>query len=280
TALFWGGNAVAGKLAVGHIAPFQLVLMRWVFVALGMWVLFGHEVRQHWPAIRARLGWLVLVSAMGFTIFNALFYVAALSTTAVNIGILQGAMPVLVLVGAYVTYGTPVGPIQALGVVITLAGVVLIAGRGDPATLLALAINPGDGVMLIAALAYSFYTVMLRKRPEIPGRVFFTAASVVAMLASVPLAVGEALVTAPPWPTWQGWLVTLYVAIFPSCLSQLFFLRGVDLIGPGRAGVYINLVPIFAAGLAVAILGERFQWFHGAALALVLVGIFLAQRRA
>jgi drug/metabolite transporter (DMT)-like permease len=75
----------------------------------------------------------------------------------------------------------------------------------------------------------------------------------------------------------QGWMVMLYVAIFPSCLAQLFFLRGVDLIGPGRAGVFINLVPVFAAVLGVGLLGEPFGWYHAVALALVIGGIWLAQ---
>jgi drug/metabolite transporter (DMT)-like permease len=79
-------------------------------------------------------------------------------------------------------------------------------------------------------------------------------------------------------PTWQGWLVTLYVAIFPSCLAQLLFLRGVDLIGPGRAGVFVNLVPVFSAILAVVLIAEPFALFHAIALALVIGGIWLAER--
>jgi drug/metabolite transporter (DMT)-like permease len=81
-------------------------------------------------------------------------------------------------------------------------------------------------------------------------------------------------------PTLQGWLVTLFVAVGPSCLAKLFYLRGVDLIGPGRAGVFVNLVPVFAAILAVALLGEPFAVYHAIALALVIGGIWLAQRAA
>jgi drug/metabolite transporter (DMT)-like permease len=79
------------------------------------------------------------------------------------------------------------------------------------------------------------------------------------------------------WPTPKGWLITLYIAVFPSFLSQLFFMRGVDLIGPGRAGIFVNLVPVFSAILAVLILGEAFQAYHALALALVLGGIVLAE---
>ncbi|MEM8792751.1 MAG: DMT family transporter [Pseudomonadota bacterium] len=278
TALFWGGNAVASRLAVGEIQPFQLVLLRWLLVAAAMWLLFGREVRDHWPKLRPRLGWLVMIATTGFTVFNALFYLAGYSTTAINIGILQGAMPVMVLIGAFIAYRTKVTPLQIVGVAVTLTGVVVIAGKGDPLLLLSLGINPGDGIMLIAGACYSFYTVMLRNRPAIPGRAFFTVMSVVALATSVPFAVGEALLTDAYLPTFTGWLITLYVAIFPSCLSQLFFLRGVDLIGPGRAGLYINLVPVFAPILAILVLGEIFAWYHAAALVLVLGGIALAER--
>ncbi len=278
TTLFWAGNTVAGQLAAGHIAPFQLVLARWVLVAGALWWLFGHEVRAHWAAARPRLGAVALMAVMGFTAFNGLFYLASLRTTAVNIGILQGAIPVAVLLMAYVAYGTRIRLVQALGVALTVAGVVLVATAGRPLALVETGVGAGDALMLLACLFYAFYTTALVKRPDIPGRAFFTLMSVIAALTSLPFWAAEALLAAPPWPSLQGWAVTLYVAIFPSCLAQLFFLRGVDLIGPGRAGVYVNLVPVFAALLAVGLLGQRFAGHHALALGLVLGGIWLAQR--
>lgn len=281
TALFWAGNAIAGQLAVGHVRPFQLVFLRWILVAGALWMLYGAQVRAHWPAIRPRLPALALLSFTGFTAFNILFYIASESTTAVNIGILQGAMPGLVLVGTVLAYRTRVSAVQIAGVALTMAGVVLIASRGDPAALAAQAVNRGDALMLLACILYAAYAVALRKRPAMPGAPFFTLLAVFAALTSLPPALAEALLAEGySAPTTRGWLVTLYVAIFPSCLSQIFFLRGVDAIGPGRAGVYINLVPVFAAFLAIVLLGERFAWYHGTALALVLAGVWLAQRPA
>jgi drug/metabolite transporter (DMT)-like permease len=82
------------------------------------------------------------------------------------------------------------------------------------------------------------------------------------------------------WPSLDGWAVVAYVTVFPSVMAQLFFINGVGLIGPARAGVFINLVPVFAAILAVAILGEALRWYHVGGLAFVLSGIWLAERRA
>ena len=107
TALCWGANAIFGRLAVGEISPMALVSLRWLG-ALGLLVVFAHaQVRRDWPAIRERLPFVAAMGAIGFTVFNALFYVAAHWTTAVNIGIIQGSVPVFVLIGALAAYRTP-----------------------------------------------------------------------------------------------------------------------------------------------------------------------------
>jgi drug/metabolite transporter (DMT)-like permease len=277
-ALMWASNAIIGQLAVGEITPFALVLARWVMVAAAMGALFGREVAAHWPAIRARLGAVALMAAAGFTGFNTLFYIASVHTSGVNIGILQGAMPVAVLIGAYAVYGDRVTGLQALGVGVTLAGVLTVASRGDLGVLLELAFNRGDLIMLSAAMFYSAYTVALRARPDVPGTALFTVFAVVAAVCSLPLAAWEAMQPGYVWPTAEGWGLSVLVAVFPSCIAQLWFLKGVDLIGPGRAGVYINLVPVFAAVMAILLLGEVFAPYHAVALVLVAGGIWLAQR--
>jgi len=278
TTLSFGGNVVAGQLAAGEIAPFQLVLARWVLVAGVLWLLFGRELMAHWGTIRPFLPRALVMATLGFTGFNGLFYLASLWTSGVNIGILQGSIPVFVMLMAWGAYGTRVGPVQAAGVALTLAGVVLVATAADPMRLIAAGVNPGDGLMLLACVFYAFYTTALQRRPQIPGRAFFTLMAVIAAATTLPFALIEAAVAAPGWPSIEGWLITLYVAIFPSCIAQLCFLRGVDLIGPGRAGVYVNLVPIFGALLSVALLGQVAAPFHAVALALVLGGIWIAQR--
>ena len=236
------------------------------------------DLRAHWGEVRPQLGRIVVVAFLGLTAFNALFYVAAHTTTAVNIGILQGSVPVIVLAGAFLTYGTRATPVQIAGVLITAAGVVVVATRGQPLSILDIELNHGDLLMLAACALYAVYTVALRDRPRMPGAAFFTLLALISAVTSLPLAAAEAAVSGWSFPTLQGWLVTLYVAIFPSTLAQLFFVRAVDLIGPGRTGVFVNLVPIFAAILAVVLIGEPFAAFHAVALALVLGGIWLAQR--
>ena len=278
TAIFWAGNALASRLAVGHISPFLLVFLRWVMVLAVLWPLYGRQVRAHWGDIRPRLGSITLMGILGFTGFNALFYTAGYYTSAINIGILQGSIPVVVFAGAFFMYRTRATLVQIIGVLITTVGVVVVATQGTPLSILEIGLNRGDLAMLAACVFYAFYTLALRNRPEMPGIVFFTLLALISALTSVPLLILEAVTIGLQMPTMQGWLVTLFVAIFPSCLAQLFFLRGVDMIGPGRAGVFVNLVPVFAAILAVLLLNEPFATFHAVALVFVIGGIWLAQR--
>ena len=280
TAIFWAGNALASRLAVGHISPFLLVFLRWVMVLAVLWPLYGGQVREHWGEIRPRLARITLMAFLGFTGFNALFYTAGYYTTAINIGILQGSIPVVVLAGAFLMYGTRATLVQIVGVLITLVGVVVVATQGAPLHILDIGPNRGDLIMLAACGFYAFYTLALRERPNMPGIAFFTLLALISAITSVPLLIAEWAMYGLTMPTLQGWLVTLFVAIFPSCLAQLFFLRGVDLIGPGRAGVFVNLVPVFAAILAVVLINEPFAAYHAVALVLVIGGIWLAQRGA
>jgi len=278
TTLGWAGNAVASRLAVGEISPMALTTLRWGIVCLLLAMLTRREVAAAWPALRPRWRYVLALAATGFTAFNALMYLAAHSTGAVNLTILQGAIPVFVLIGALAVFGTRIRALQAMGAALTLAGVALVAGRGDLTALLQLDFAIGDVLMLIACAAYAGYTLALRNRPAIPAFAFFAVLAGAALLVSIPLLLTEVVTGAVIWPTVTGWWILLYVALFPSLLSQIFFMRGVELIGPGRAGLFVNLVPIFGALLAVLLLGEPFRAYHALALALVLGGIWLAER--
>ena len=279
TMLMWGGNAVAGRLAVGEVSPMALTFLRWVVPVAILGLALRRPLLAHRHVLVGRWPSAVLMGTLGFTVFNALFYLAAHHTTAVNITILQGSMPVFVLVGALLFYGTRIRGWQIAGMAVTLLGALLVATRADLATLTSFSFNIGDLWMLGACCLYAGFTVALRKKPAIPGLVFFAALAGVALLTSFPLMAYEISSGTVIWPTLRGWLIILYVGLFPSFVSQILFMRGVELMGPGRAGLFVNLVPIFGALLAVLILGEPFAPYHAVGLALVLGGIWLAERK-
>lgn len=251
--------------------------LRWAMVSFLLIGIKPHRLIEAWPELRRNGRKIVLMAVSGFTAFNALFYVAAHHTTAVNIAILQGSIPVFVVLGTVVLQGARIGALQALGITATLLGVVVVTTRGEPGTLAALDLNFGDALMLIACLLYSGYTLALRNRPDLPNLVFFTALAFIAFVSSLPLLAYEWLSGMVLWPTPEGWALLLFIALFPSFLAQLAFMRGVQLIGPGRAGLFANLAPVFGALLAVGLLREPFGVFHLVALLLVIGGILVAE---
>jgi drug/metabolite transporter (DMT)-like permease len=278
TTLCWGANAVFGRLAVGEISPMLLVSLRWLGAVLLLMVFANRYVRRDWPVLRPHLPLLAAMGALGFTSFNALFYVAAHSTSAVNLGIIQGSIPMFVLIGAFLAYRSAVTRLQLAGVVLTMIGVITVGSGGSLERLATLTVNHGDVLMIIACSLYAGYAVGLRRRPQVSSLGLFTVLSGSAFLFSLPLMAVEVALGQFQWPTTTGWIVAGLVTLLPSFFAQIFFIQGVALIGPGRAGVFINLVPVFASILAVAILSEPFERYHALALGLVLAGIWLSER--
>ncbi len=277
TTLCWGLNAIISRLAVGEISPMQLVTFRWLGVLLILLVIARHQMVRDWPVLRRHLPYLAVMGCFGFTFFNALFYVAGHHTGAINIGILQGSIPIFVLLGSLLVLRHPVSAVQGIGVVLTLLGVVTVASHGNPAELASLSVNRGDLIMLIACFSYAVYSIGLVRRPQVSALGLFAVMAAVAWLVSLPLIAVETWQQGWIMPTPTGWLLVLLVTLLPSLIAQIFFIHGVALIGPGRAGVFVNLVPVFASIMAVIFLREVFQIYHALALVLVLGGIGLSE---
>jgi drug/metabolite transporter (DMT)-like permease len=277
TTLCWGLNAIISRLAVGEISPMQLVMFRWLGVLSLLLIFARRHVITDWPVLRRHLPFLALMGSCGFTLFNALFYTAGHHTSAINIGILQGSIPIFVLLGSLALLRHPIGAIQACGVAVTLCGVVIVASHGNLSELAALQVNRGDLFMLIACFFYAAYSIGLSRRPNVSALGLFAVMAATAWVVSLPLVAFETYQQGwlPPTPT--GWLLALLVTLLPSLIAQIFYIQGVALIGPGRAGVFVNLVPVFASIMAVIFLDESFETYHALALGLVLGGIWLSE---
>ena len=280
TTLIWAGHSIVGRLAVGQIGPMTLTCMRWGVALLPILATARPSLRRDWPVLRKHWLYLAAMGALGYTAFNALFYLAAHRTSALNLSIIQGAIPALVLFGARLFLGLRFTALQAFGAALTMIGVAAIAAQGEFARLLALAFNSGDVMMVVAVVLYAGYTIALRERPPVFGLSLLAGMAVAAFITSVPLMIWEISAGGFIWPTPRGLLTLAYVALGPAFASQLFYMRGVELIGPGRAGVFVNLVPVFGAIMAVVLLGEPFALYHVVALALVVGGIAIAQKGA
>ncbi|MCY0148199.1 DMT family transporter [Hoeflea sp. G2-23] len=277
TALTWGGNAVAGKLAVGHISPMLLTSFRWG-IALTIVLTFAlPQVRRDMRVIRAHLPLLASYGIFGFAFFNVLMYTALTHTTAINVAIEQAGMPMLIFLANFFLFRIKVSFGQFAGFMLTLAGVVITASSGSLERLIGLELNRGDAMMLVAVMLYGSYTVALRYKPAIHWQSLITVMAAAAFLTSLPFAAWEATQDTFIWPDTRGFMLAVYTAVFPSLISQVLFVRGNEIIGSNRAGIFINLVPIFGTLLSVLILGEVLHVYHVIALTLVLGGIWLAE---
>ncbi|WEX76928.1 DMT family transporter [Sinorhizobium numidicum] len=278
TALFWGGNSVAGKMAVGHVSPMMLTSLRWLIALAVILALMTPQIRRDWDKIR--LHWLQLLAygAVGFTLFNAFLYSAVKYTSAINAVIMQAGIPMLIFLFNFALFRTKASIAQVIGFTVTLIGVLTTAAHGDLASLLQLRLNFGDALMILACIVYAAYTVALRWKPAMHWQSFIAAPACGALLSAIPLLIwefgkGNAIV-----PDATGWAIVVYAAIFPSLMSQVLYVRGVDMIGANRAGLFINAIPVFGTLLSVLLVGEAFRPFHLVALLLVLGGIAIAER--
>ncbi len=273
----WGLNAIFGRLAVGEISPMQLTMFRWAGVVTLLLLFARAGLLRDWPLLRRHLVFLGLMGSLGFTAFNALFYLAGHHTTAINIGILQGSIPIFVLLGSLLVLRTGITALQGVGVIATLFGVMLVASSGQLSDLADLEINRGDAYMLIACFFYAAYSVGLSRRPNVGALSLFAVMAMSAWITSLPLLAIETWQQGWHPPTLTGWAIAAAVTLLPSFVAQVFFIQGVTLIGPGRAGVFVNLVPVFASIMAVVFLQEAFRVYHAISLALVLGGITLSE---
>ncbi|RVJ45070.1 DMT family transporter [Sinorhizobium medicae] len=278
TALFWGGNSVAGKMAVGHVSPMMLTTLRWLIALAVILVLMTPQIRRDWQKIRQHWLQLLAYGAIGFTMFNAFLYSAVQYTSAINAVILQAGIPMLIFIFNFALFKMKASFAQVIGFTVTLIGMLITAAHGDLASLVRLSFNFGDALMILACIVYAAYTVALRWKPAMHWQSFIAAPAFGALLSAIPLLVWEIGKDAAIMPDATGWAIVLYAAIFPSLMSQVLYVRGVEMIGANRAGLFINAIPVFGTLLSVLLVEEIFRPFHLVALALVLGGIAVAER--
>lgn len=262
---------------MGHISPFLLTSLRWL-IALSILIPFAAKhVKSDWLVIKSKVIFLFSLGSIGFTLFNNMMYFALTSTSAINVAIIQSSLPFFVFVLNAILFTVKVNKFQLIGFPITIIGVVIITFKGSLSSLMALELNVGDALMVLAITAYGIYTVFLKNKPNIHWLSTMTVLASAALVSSIPFAIIEGISGNLETPNITGLSVVLYTAVFPSLLAQVFWIRSVELIGSNATSVFINLVPLLGSSLAVILLGEEVQMFHGLGFLLILSGIYIGQ---
>lgn len=275
--LFWAGNWVIGRALRDAMEPFTLNFVRWALATLILAPFALPKLRAQLPVIRRHWGILLLLALTGVSLFHAMVYLGLRSTTTVNAILLNSSLPLFILACAWILERERSTPRQLGGMLLSLAGIVVILSRGELASLARLEVHAGDLWILLAMPVWGVYSVLLKRRPPELGGVSFLF--VIAALGTL-LLVPAAVLAPPRWPGTEAALGVLYIAVFASIIAFICWNRGVAIVGANAAGFTLHLLPLFGTALAILFLGETFQVFHAVGFATILAGVVVATRAA
>jgi drug/metabolite transporter (DMT)-like permease len=277
--LFWGGNWVIGRALRDAMEPVTLNFWRWTVAALILapFALPGLAAKR--SAIRRGAGLLALLALTGVALFQTLVYAGLKTTTTVNAVLLNSSAPLFMLLCSWAIERERATRRQIAGMLISLAGILIILSRGDPNSLLGLEFHAGDGWILLAMPVWGIYSVLLKRRPaELDGVAFLFLISAAGVILLAPAFALQATRAPLRWPTAGEAAAVLYIGAAASVAAFICWNRGVAVVGANAAGFTLHLLPGIGTILAMVFLGEAFHAFHAAGLATILFGVIVATR--
>ncbi|MBK5206969.1 MAG: DMT family transporter [Polaromonas sp.] len=282
--LLWAGNAVVGRLVTGLIPPMTLNFLRWV-LAFMILLPLAHRVLKRGSALWPNWKRFALLGLLGVGCYNALQYLALKTSTPLNVTLVASSVPVWMLAVGGLCFGQRISRQQIAGALLSIAGVLVVLSRGQWALLAEVRLVPGDVYVLLATLAWAFYSWLLAQPREPPEIRRDWAAF---LMAQIVFGLGwSGLFAASEWAltdahiSW-GWPLAaalLYIAVGPAVIAYRCWGMGVQRVGPAIAGFFSNLTPLFAALLSAAFLGELPHLYHALAFLLIVGGIVVSARR-
>ncbi len=274
----WSGNHVLGRAAAGHVPPFAISLFRWGIPALLLWPFARAHVRVDWPQIRSHWRTLTFLAVTGGAMFGVIQYIGLQYTSALNVSLLNSLGPVAISAVGGALFGDRLTGRQMVGIGVSLLGVLVIVTQADVGRIAQLKFNWGDLIILANMALFALYSCCLRWRPKLHWLTFMYMLAAISTLATFPFFLAEQLSGLTLNLDLFTLAVLAYVAVFPSIVAYACWTRGVEDLGPVRAGVTLHLIPPISAILAYFTLGEPLHAFHIAGFALILSGVWLASR--
>ena len=275
--LLWPGNWITGRALRDAFDPVSLNFWRWTVAALVLAPFALPEIARKRALIGRHAGILLLLAFTGVALFQSLVYLGLRTTTAINAVLLNSSAPLFMLLCSWFLERERSSPRQVAGILISLAGILVILSRGDPGILLQLEFHAGDAWILVAMPVWGTYSVLLKRRPLELGAVtflFVIAAAGVLMLAPFYALLAARSVLA--WPTPVEVAGVLYIGLAASVIAFICWNRGVAIVGANTAGFTLHLLPAFGTVLAILFLGEAFGVYHAVGIATILAGVMLA----
>ena len=274
--LIWAANTVVSKAAAGVVDPAAISFYRWVIAALALTPFCLPPLWRRRAEIRPLLGKLLVLSLLGMVLYQCLAYYAAHSTSATNMGVIGSLVPLLTLLNGALFFGQRPGRQALLGMSLSLFGVLWLLGQGNPLALLHSGINPGDGMMLLGAASYALYGLLIR-RWQLPFGPWLNlyVQILLAVLLLIPVALNADSLAVPA----EGWGLVLFAGIASSLFAAYCWMRGLATLGAERTSVFMNLMPLCTALIAVITIGEPIHGYHLLGGGLILTGVMISQFR-
>jgi len=279
--LFWSGNFIVGKAAsFFEIPPFSLNFYRWTFAWLILAPFTLKEIIQKKEHILENIKIILVLGITSITIFNSIVYYSLNFTQVISGVLMISTIPVMIIFFSWIFKIEKTNTYQILGVIFSLLGVTTIVTKGDIDILINLNFNKGDLWMVVAMFSWAIYSALLRKK-----KFDLSQASLLEVIISAGLilllpayliekALGYELNVNLPF------ILTLsYVVLFPGLASFICWIKGISIIGPNRAGIFLHLMPIFSTVLAILIFKEQFMNYHLFGAIFIISGIFLSSKK-
>ena len=281
TTLFWSGNFIVGKAAsIYEIPPFSLNFFRWLFAGLILMPFTIKEIINKKKYILSNLGFFIILGFTSITIFNSIVYYSLYYTQVISGVLMISTIPVWIIFISSILNIEKTNLFQIIGVILSLTGVLFIITKADIDLIQNLDFNKGDLTMVIAMFSWAIYSALLKKKKyEISQITLLQVVIICGLVFLIPIYfiemnMGYFIKLGKPF-----YLTLTYVVIFPGIAAFFFWIKGISIIGANRAGVFLHLMPIFGAIMAMIIFDEKFMFYHFLGAIFIILGITLSNKK-
>ncbi len=281
--LIWSGNFIVARGLSESVPPVSLAFWRWIVAVLVFLPFALKPTLREWPFIRKNLTYLCVTAFLGVTVFNTLIYIAGHSTTAINLSLIAITFPMFVIIFARVFLGEALNLNKILGIILVVLGVLLLVSKGQLANLSELVLARGDLWMLIAAISFAAYSILVKSKPvELSGWTFQFSTFIIGLLFLLPFYLWEA--NRSDFSIWQvniqALSAILYVGVMASLIAYIIWGKAIEILGPSQCSLVYYTLPVFSGLAAYLFLDEQIGMIHLGSMLLILMGVLLALKRA
>jgi len=281
TTIFWSGNFIVGKAAsMYQIPPFSLNFYRWFFAGLILLPFTYKEIISKQKYIINNLGFFIILGITSITIFNSIVYYSLYYTQVISGILMISTIPVWIIFISSILNIEKTNIFQIIGVILSLTGVIFIITKADLNLIKNLDFNKGDLSMVVAMFSWAIYSALLKsKKYEISQVSLLEVVIICGLIFLIPIyfiemKMGNPIILGKPF-----YLILSYVVIFPGLAAFFFWIKGISIIGANRAGIFLHLMPIMGAIMAMIIFDEKFMFYHILGAIFIIAGITLSNKR-